>query len=86
LEGQQLPEEAPYAHVGVVITATSDNVLFSFVISTIWTIEGERHEARKADSASFLYLSRDYLGGFAQLFGCGANLATSRTDHTEFYG
>lgn len=66
LVGQQLAEQTPYAHVGEVIAATPNNVLFSLVISTIWTIERERHEAFEGDSAFFLYLSRDYLGGFAQ--------------------
>ena len=62
LERQQLAKQAPHTHAGVVIAAAPDNVLFSFVISTIWTIERQRHEAREGNGASVPYLSRNSFG------------------------
>ena len=80
LKRQQLAKQAAHAHAGVVIAAAPDNVLFSFVISIIWTIERQLHEAREGDGAAVSYLSRDYFGDFAQLLGvwCGFSYQSPR--------
>ena len=54
LKSQQFTEQTPHVHAGIIIPATSDNVLFRFVISTIWTIERQLHEACKRNDAPVL--------------------------------
>jgi len=69
LKREQFSEQAAHAHAGVVIAAAPDDVLFSFVISTIWTIERQLHEAREGDSAFVTYFSRNSFAEFVQWFG-----------------
>ena len=59
LKRQQLAKQAPHTNAGVVIASAPDNVLFSFVISTIWTIQGQLREARECNDARVTYLSRN---------------------------
>src|ERR1017187_10072011 len=75
LKRQQFAEQASHTHAGVVIAATSDNVLFPFVISRIWTIECQFHEARKGNGAFGPYLSRNSLTDLTHLLAvwCGSS-------------
>src|SRR5208282_2672732 len=69
LECQQLAEKAPHADAGVVTAAAPDGVLFSFVITTIWTIQRQLHKAREGDSALVAYFSRNSFAKFVQWIG-----------------
>ena len=87
LKRQQLAEQAPHAHAGVEIAAAPDNVLFLLIISIIWTIERQLHEARERNGALVcLSLPQLFRRASFNCLQCGADLATSRPDDTEFYG
>ena len=62
-------------------TAAADVVSFLFIISTIWTVKGQFHEAGEGDDAAAAYL---FCNDFREIFQllvewCGFSYYTAQT-------
>src|SRR5438445_2847767 len=86
LKRQQLSKDASHAYAGVVVASAPDGVFFSLIISINRTIQSQLHEPRKAYRPLGFYFCCDFFGDFLQFQQGGADLATSRSEHIEFYG
>ena len=65
LEGEEFAQERSDTDAGNVITAAADVVSFLFIISTIWTVKGQFHEAGEGDDAAAAYL---FCNDFREIF------------------
>src|SRR5205823_3660468 len=80
LEGEEFAEEGADADAGKIIAPGADGVLFLFIESIIWTIEGQLHEAGKGDNTAGSYLFGDDLREIIQLLAewCGFSYQADR--------
>jgi len=80
LAGEEFAEEGADADAGKIITAGAEAVLFLFIESIIWTIEGQLHEAGKGDNTAGSYLFGDDFGEIFQLLAewCGFSYQADR--------
>ena len=67
LKGHKLAKKAADARARVVIPAPTNRVFFRFIISTIWTVQGQFDEAGKGNYPLLRYLMCYLFGYLAQV-------------------